>query len=90
MSFDAAYCYGSKLLGRVGWEMYLGDDGQGGERWEPITGVRITGDRVLITVTGGTTYATGYTDAVRCRRPPPERRPDPLTASLPHPMCGYR
>lgn len=72
MSSDASsYCYGRKLLGRVGWEMYLGDDGQGRERWEPITDVRITGDRVLITVTDGTTYATGYADAVRCRRPSP-------------------
>jgi hypothetical protein len=75
MSFEPAYCYGSKLRRRVGWEMYLGDDGQGGERWEPITGVRITGDRVLITVADGTTYATGYADAVRCRRPLPDRGP---------------
>ncbi len=64
-----AYCYGRKLLDRVGWEMFLGDDGHGGERWEPITGVRIAGDRVLITVADGTTYATGYSDAVRCRKP---------------------
>lgn len=64
-----AYCYGRKLLDRVGWEMYLGDDGHGVERWEPITRVRIAGDRVLLTVADGTTYATGYTDAVRCRRP---------------------
>jgi hypothetical protein len=71
--------------------MYLGDDGQGGERWEPIAGVRISGDRVLITVTDGTTYATGYADAVRCRRPPqprPDRGPDPLAARLRQPMCG--
>jgi hypothetical protein len=68
--------------------MYLGDDGQGGERWEPITGVRISGDRVLITVTGGTTYATGYADAVRCRRPPPGRGPDPLTTSRRQPIWG--
>jgi hypothetical protein len=88
MSFEAAYCYGSKLRGRVGWEMYLGDDGQGRERWEPITGVRITGDRVLITVTDGTTYATGYADAVRCRRPPTEPGPDTLTTAPRHPMWG--
>jgi hypothetical protein len=89
MSSEPAYCYGRKLLSRVGWEMYLGDDGRGGERWEPITGVRINGDRVLITVTDGTTYATGYADAVRCRRPPPEgeRGPDPLAVSGLSP-CG--
>jgi hypothetical protein len=80
MSSEPAYCYGRKLLGRVGWEMYLGDDGQGGQRWEPITGVRISGDQVLITVSDGTTYATGYTDAVRCRRRLP--RPGP---GGPHP-----
>ena len=33
-----SYCYGRKLLERIGWEMYLGGDGAGGERWEPITG----------------------------------------------------
>ncbi len=70
MTFDPdAYCYGRKLLERVGWDMYLGDDGHGGERWEPITRVAIAGDRVLLTVADGTTYAAGYTDAVRCRRP---------------------
>jgi hypothetical protein len=71
-----AYCYGRKLLDRVGWEMFLGDDGHGGERWEPITGVRIAGDRVLLTIADGTTYVTGYTDAVRCRRPD-RLKPDP-------------
>jgi len=70
MTFDPdAYCYGRKLLERVGWDMYLGDDGHGGERWEPIARVTIAGDRVLLTVADGTTYAAGYTDAVRCRRP---------------------
>lgn len=64
-----SYCYGRKLLGRVGWEMYLGASGSGGERWEPITAVRIRGDHVLLTVADGTTYRAGYTDAVRCRRP---------------------
>src|SRR5271165_3303011 len=73
MSFEPAYCYGSKLLDRVGWEIYLGDDGQGGGRWEPITGVRIAGDRVLITVKDGTTYATGY--AVHLPGHPRRRRP---------------
>jgi hypothetical protein len=62
------YCYGRKLLERVGWEMYLGQDSDGRERWEPITAVRIAGDRVMLTVADGTTYVTGYTDAVRCRR----------------------
>jgi hypothetical protein len=69
MSFEPGYCYGKKLRDRVGWEMYLGHDTEDGERWEPITGVRITADGVLITVANGTTYATGYADAVRCRRP---------------------
>jgi hypothetical protein len=69
MSFGSAYCYGRKLLDRVGWEMYLGHDAEGGERWEPITGVRVTGNQVQITVADGTTYAAGYTDAVRCRKP---------------------
>lgn len=50
-----------KLLDRVGWEIYLGGDGHGRERWEPIVGVRIT-------VADGVTYVTGYVDAVRCRR----------------------
>jgi hypothetical protein len=63
-----AYCYGRRLLDRVGWEIYLGGDGHGSERWEPITGVRIKGDQVRITVEGGVTYVTGYVDAVRCRR----------------------
>ena len=65
-----SYCYGRKLLERVGWELFLGGNGSGGERWEPISWVRITGDQVLITVADGTTYRAGYTDAVRCRRPP--------------------
>lgn len=68
-SEPGSYCYGRKLLDRVGWEMYLGHDTQGSERWEPITGVRITSGQVRITVADGTTYATGYADAVRCRRP---------------------
>ena len=68
-SEPGSYCYGRKLLDRVGWEMYLGHDTQGSERWEPITGVRITSGHVRITVADGTTYATGYADAVRCRRP---------------------
>jgi hypothetical protein len=63
-----AYCYGRKLLDRVGWEIYLGGDGRGRERWEPIVGVRIKGDQVRITVADGVTYVTGYVDAVRCRR----------------------
>ncbi len=65
-----SYCYGRKLLERVGWELFLGGNGSGGERWEPISRVRITGDQVLLTVADGTTYRAGYTDAVRCRRPP--------------------
>jgi hypothetical protein len=64
-----AYCYGRKLLERVGWEIYLGGDEQGRDRWEPITRVRIAGDQVRITVTDGVTYVAGYVDAVRCRRP---------------------
>jgi hypothetical protein len=64
-----AYCYGRKLLERVGWEIYLGGDEHGRERWEPITQVRIAGDQVRITVTDGATYVAGYVDAVRCRRP---------------------
>ena len=68
-SGPGSYCYGRKLLDRVGWEMYLGHDTQGSERWEPITGVRITSGQVRITVADGTTYAAGYADAVRCRRP---------------------
>jgi hypothetical protein len=64
-----AYCYGRKLRQRVGWEMYLGHDEQGRERWEPITDVQITGDQVRLTVADGTTYVAGYVDAVRCRRP---------------------
>lgn len=63
-----AYCYGRKLLDRVGWEIYLGGDGLGHERWEPIVTVRINGDQVRITVADGVTYVTGYVDAVRCRR----------------------
>jgi hypothetical protein len=63
-----AYCYGRKLLDRVGWEIYLGRDGPGDERWEPIVEVRINGDQVRITVADGVTYVTGYVDAVRCRR----------------------
>jgi hypothetical protein len=63
-----AYCYGRKLLDRVGWEIYLGGDGLGRERWEPIVRVRINGDQVRITVADGVTYVTGYVDAVRCRR----------------------
>jgi hypothetical protein len=63
-----AYCYGKKLLDRVGWEIYLGGDGHGLERWEPIAGVRIKGDQVRITVADGVTYVAGYVDAVRCRR----------------------
>ena len=63
-----AYCYGRKLLDRVGWEIYLGGDGHGHERWEPIVGVRIKDDQVRITVADGVTYVTGYVDAVRCRR----------------------
>ena len=70
-----SYCYGRKLLERVGWEMYLGGNGAGGERWEPITRVRIRGDQVLLTVADGTTYRAGYSDAVRCRRPPPAAPP---------------
>ena len=70
-----SYCYGRKLLERVGWEMYLGGNGAGGERWEPITRVRIRGDQVLLTVADGTTYRAGYSDAVRCRRPPGRRPP---------------
>lgn len=65
-----SYCYGRKLLERIGWEIYLGGNGAGGERWEPITRVRIRGDQVLLTVADGTTYRAGYSDAVRCRRPP--------------------
>jgi hypothetical protein len=65
-----SYCYGRKLLERVGWELFLGGDGSGGERWEPISWVRVAGDQVLLTVADGTTYRAGYTDAVRCRRPP--------------------
>ena len=61
------YCYGRKLLDRVGWEIYLGGDERGDERWEPIVGVRISGDQVRITVADGVTYVTGYVDAVRCR-----------------------
>jgi hypothetical protein len=68
-----AYCYGRKLLERVGWEIYLGGDEQGHERWEPITRVRIAGDQVRITVTDGVTYVAGYVDAVRCRRPGTDR-----------------
>jgi hypothetical protein len=64
-----AYCYGRRLLDRVGWEIYLGGDGQGHERWEKIARVRIAGDKVRITVADGVTYVTGYVDAVRCRRP---------------------
>jgi hypothetical protein len=64
-----AYCYGRKLLERVGWEIYLGGDQDGHERWELITRVRISGDQVRITVADGVTYVTGYVDAVRCRRP---------------------
>ena len=64
-----AYCYGRKLLERVGWEIYLGGDEQGRDRWAPITRVRIAGDQVRITVTDGGTYVAGYVDAVRCRRP---------------------
>jgi hypothetical protein len=64
-----AYCYGRKLLERVGWEIYLGGDEHGRDRWEPITRVRIAGDQVRITVTDGVTYVAGYVDAVRCRRP---------------------
>jgi hypothetical protein len=63
-----AYCYGKKLLDRVGWEIYLGGDGQGRERWEPIVRVRIRGNQVRITVADGVTYVAGYVDAVRCRR----------------------
>ena len=63
-----AYCYGRKLLDRVGWEIYLGGDGRGRERWEPIEQVKISGDQVRITVADGVTYVTGYVDAVRCRR----------------------
>jgi hypothetical protein len=62
-----AYCYGRKLLDRVGWEIYLGGDDQGYERWEKIAQVRIAGDKVRITVADGVTYVTGYVDAVRCR-----------------------
>jgi hypothetical protein len=65
-----AYCYGRKLLERVGWEIYLGGDEHGRDRWEPITRVRIAGDQVRITVPDGVTYVAGYVDAVRCRRPP--------------------
>ena len=87
MSSDPGlYCYGRKLLGRVGWEMYLGYDARGSERWEPITGVRINGSQVRITVADGTTYATGYADAVRCRRP---RLPGRLTMAGP-PNRDYR
>ena len=64
-----AYCYGRTLLERVGWELYLGADEDGHERWEPIARVRIAGDQVRITVASGVTYVTGYVDAVRCRRP---------------------
>jgi hypothetical protein len=64
-----AYCYGRKLLARVGWEIYLGDDDHGHERWEPIARVRISGDQVRITAADGVTYVAGYVDAVRCRRP---------------------
>ncbi len=70
-----SYCYGRRLLERIGWEMYLGGNGAGGERWEPITRVRITGAQVLLTVADGTTYRAGYTDAVRCRRPRPGAAP---------------
>jgi hypothetical protein len=63
-----AYCYGKKLLERVGWEIYLGGDGHGRERWEPIVRVRIKGDQVRITAADGVTYVAGYVDAVRCRR----------------------
>jgi hypothetical protein len=62
-----AYCYGRKLLDRVGWEIYLGGDDRGYERWEKIARVRIAGDKVRITVADGVTYVTGYVDAVRCR-----------------------
>ena len=78
-----SYCYGRKLLGRIGWEMYLGADGPGGERWEPITAVRIRGDHVLLTVADGTTYRAGYTDAVRCRRRRPGLPPARLSRPLP-------
>ena len=60
---------GEKLLERVGWEIYLGGDQDGGERREPITRVRVAGDQVRITAADGVTYVTGYVDAVRCRRP---------------------
>jgi hypothetical protein len=63
------YCYGRKLLEQVGWEIYLGGDEHGRDRWEPITRVRIAGDQVRITVPDGVTYVVGYVDAVRCRRP---------------------
>jgi len=63
-----AYCYGRRLLDRVGWEIYLGGDEHGDERWEKIARVRLAGDKVRITVAGGVTYVTGYVDAVRLRR----------------------
>jgi hypothetical protein len=63
-----AYCYGRKLLERVGWEIYLGGDEHGHERWEKITRVQIAGDKVRITVADGVTYVAGYVDAVHCRR----------------------
>ena len=68
-SEPGSYCYGRRLLHRVGWEMYLGRDTKGSERWEPIAGVQISSSQVRITVADGTTYATGYADAVLCRRP---------------------
>lgn len=69
-----AYCYGKKLLEREGWELYLGGDEHGRDRWELIVRVRIRGDQVRISAADGATYVVGYTDAVRCRRYSPADR----------------
>jgi hypothetical protein len=64
------YCYGKRLRERAGWQMYLGEDAGGGERWELITDVQFQRGDALLTVEDGTTYRAAYDQAVRCRRPP--------------------
>jgi hypothetical protein len=66
------YCYGRRLRERIGWQMYLGEDEDGRERWELITDVQVQGGDTLLTVEDGTTYRATHDQAVRCRRPPPQ------------------
>jgi hypothetical protein len=60
---DGSYDQARRL--RRGWQLWTGDG------WDEVRSVTIRGDKVLITVTDGRVFRTGYLDAVLCRKTPP-------------------